>query len=71
MLFRSPQTALLARVDEFADSSINILVMAFAATTDYQEFLRIKEDLALAIKDIVAKAGTDFAFPSRTIYMHE
>ncbi len=64
-----PKGVLIARVDEFADSSINILVMAFAATTDLQEFLRIKEDLALAIKEIVAKAGTDFAFPSRTIYM--
>ena len=64
-----PDGALIVRIDEFADSSINILVMVSAATTDLQEYLRIKEDLALAIKDVVAKAGTDFAFPSRTIYM--
>ena len=64
-----PDGAIVVRVDEFADSSINILLMAFAATTDYQQFMRIKEDLILATKKIVADAGTDFAFPSRTIYL--
>jgi MscS family membrane protein len=38
-------------------------------TSDFAEFTAIREDLLLRIMDIVRKSGSDFAFPSRTIYM--
>jgi len=38
-------------------------------TQDWQEYLGIQEDLNLRIIDIVADAGTGFAFPSQTAYL--
>lgn len=60
----------LVNVDGFGDSSIDIMVYCFTKTTAYADYLQIRDDLAFAIKDIVEnKAGTGFAFPSRTVYM--
>lgn len=59
------------RIDSFQDSSINILVVCFANTADFSEWLRIKENLLLEIKEIVEeKVGADFAFPSQTLYVN-
>ncbi|MEL7481717.1 MAG: mechanosensitive ion channel family protein [Pseudomonadota bacterium] len=66
-----PETALFVRIDSFNDSSIDFLIYCFTRTTNWGEWLEIKEDLALAMIDIVERAGTSFAFPSRTLYMQE
>lgn len=58
------------RVDSFNNSSIDIMVYCFTKTTVWGEWLEIKEDFALAIKEIVEeKAGAGFAFPSQSIYI--
>ncbi|MEM6780964.1 MAG: mechanosensitive ion channel family protein [Pseudomonadota bacterium] len=58
------------RVDSFGASSIDILIYCFTKTTNWGEWLEIKEDLAMKIKEIVeVKAGTGFAFPSQSIYI--
>lgn len=54
---------------EFADSSINLEVYCFANTGVYSDFISIKELLNLEIMKIVAKNGSDFAFPTRTIQL--
>jgi len=56
------------RLDKFNDSSIDILIYAFTSTNDWEVFLKIKENLAIMIKDEVEKQQLNFAFPSRTIY---
>ena len=61
--------ATFVRIDRFSDSSIDILLYCFTVTTDWGEWLEIKESLALKIKDIVESAGTGFAFPSRSLYV--
>lgn len=61
--------ATFVRIDRFSDSSIDILLYCFTVTTDWGEWLKIKESLALKIKDIVENAGTGFAFPSRSLYV--
>ncbi|UTW57853.1 mechanosensitive ion channel family protein [Kordiimonas sp. SCSIO 12603] len=66
---RPEDTATFVRIDRFSDSSIDILLYCFTNTTDWLEWLAIKEGLLLEIKRIVASAGTDFAFPSRTLYL--
>jgi MscS family membrane protein len=38
------------RLDKFNDSSIDILMYCFTSTNDWEEFLKIKENLALKIK---------------------
>lgn len=67
---KSEDTPTFVRVDSFNNSSIDFLVYCFTETTDWGEWLKIKEDFALAIKQIVEdKAGTGFAFPSQSIYV--
>ena len=61
--------ATFVRIDRFSDSSIDILLYCFTVTTDWGEWLRIKESLVLKIKEIVENAGTGFAFPSRSLYV--
>ncbi len=59
----------LIHVDSFNDSSIDIMLYCFTSTTRWPEWMRVKEDLAFAIKDIVEGAGSGFAFPSSSIYV--
>lgn len=49
--------------------SLDIEVEAYVLTTDQSAFLEIREDLFLKIMKIVAECGTEFAFPSQTLYM--
>ena len=62
---------IFVRLDKFNDSSIDILVYCFTATNDWEEFLLIKEKLALKIKLEVEKIGLGFAFPSQSIYIEK
>jgi MscS family membrane protein len=66
---KPPEAGLMVFVDTFNDSSIDFLVYCFTRTTKWDEWLAAKEQLAYKIMEIVKAAGTDFAFPSRTVYM--
>ena len=59
----------VVRFKEFGESSLNIEVMAWFQTADWSEFQLIRQDVLLQFMDVVARAGSGFAFPSRTIYM--
>lgn len=63
------ETATFVRIDQFSDSSIDILLYCFTHTTNWLEWLEIKEKLLLKIKSLVEDAGTGFAFPSRSLYL--
>ncbi len=66
----SDEVATFVRIDRFNDSSIDILLYCFTRTTKWGEWLKIKEQLAYKVKDIVEGAGTGFAFPSQSLYVH-
>ena len=68
---KPPEAALFVRVDNFNASSIDYLIYAFTHTKNWGEWLAIKEEFAIAVMEIIEKAGTSFAFPSQTIYMME
>lgn len=68
---KPPAAALFVRVDNFNASSIDFLIYTFTNTTNWGEWLKLKEEFALEIMDIIEKAGTGFAFPSRTLYMQQ
>tara|TARA_R110000868_G_scaffold79422_2_gene226064 strand:- start:518 stop:1663 length:1146 start_codon:yes stop_codon:yes gene_type:complete len=69
--FASPdEVSTFVRIDSFNDSSIDILLYCFTRTTKWGEWLKIKEQLAYKVKDVVEGAGTGFAFPSRSLYVH-
>lgn len=63
------EVATFVRVDKFSDSSIDLMLYCFTKTTNWGEWLEIKEKLAYAIKEIVEGAGTGFAFPSQSLYV--
>ena len=62
------KTTLLVYLDEFADSSVNILIYAFTKTTNWEEWLAIKQDVLLKIWEIMDRNDLDFAFPSESLY---
>ncbi len=64
-----PEAPLFVHIDNFNDSSIDMMVYCFSRTTVWGEWLEIKEILAFTIKEIVENAGTDFAFPSHSLYV--
>ncbi len=64
-----PEVSTFVRIDAFNDSSIDIMIYCFTRTTDWGQWLEIKERFAYKIKEIVEDAGTGFAFPSRSIYL--
>jgi MscS family membrane protein len=57
------------RFINFGAFSLDIEVLAYSNTTDWAEFLGIREDIFLRIMDIIEASGTGFAFPSQTLYM--
>jgi MscS family membrane protein len=57
------------RLVSFGAYSIDLEIFAYVATTDWNEFLGIREDLFLRIMDIVEASGSSFAFPSQTVYL--
>ncbi len=68
-IVQPPEAPLFVHVDRFGDSSIDLMLYCFTRTTNWGEWLAIKERLALEIKRIVEEAGTGFAFPSRSLYI--
>jgi len=59
---------LLVYLDEFSDSSINILVYCFSKTVIWDEWLEVKEDVMYKIMEIFEKNSLEFAFPSLSLY---
>ena len=62
---------LFVRVDKFNDSSIDILLYTFTSTNNWEEYLTIKENLALYCKKVIKSNKADFAFPSSSIYIEK
>ena len=62
------KNTLLVYLDEFSDSSINILVYCFSKTVNWAEWLALKEDVMHKIMEIFERNNLEFAFPSMSIY---
>ena len=59
---------LLVYLDEFGDSSINILIYCFSKSVDWEEWLKTKQDVMQKIMIIFENNSLEFAFPSLSIY---
>ena len=57
------------RFAAFGENALRVEVWSWIATTEYAEYTGVVEELNFAIARIVRGAGSDFAFPSRTVYM--
>lgn len=65
----SHDDTLLVNFESFGDSSLNIFVYTFTNTTNWENYLQIREDINLKIMKIVEKHGSSFAFPSQSLYI--
>ncbi len=63
------RTTTLVNVESFSSSSIDIMIYCFTKTTNWGRWMDIKQELALTLKDIIARAGTDFAYPTSTLHI--
>lgn len=54
---------------EFASSSLNIFCYYFTKSTNWGEFMRVRENTYLEIMKIVEKNGSSFAFPTQTLHI--
>ncbi len=61
--------SLSVRFTEFRDSTLNVEVMAWFTTSDWNEFTAIRQDVFLEFMAVVERAGTTFAYPTRTVHV--
>ena len=66
--FKGIKRTTLVYMDEFADSSINILVYCFSRTVVWNEWLEVKEDVMFKIAEILKQNNLEFAYPTMTIH---
>jgi len=60
---------LLVYIDEYGDSSINILIYCFTRSPSWEDWLTIKEDVLVKINTLVVKNNCDFAYPTQTLHL--
>ena len=61
---------LIVRFAKIGDSSLDVDLMAWFQTRDWNEFLAIRQDMLLRFLEAVEKAGTSLAFPTRDVHLH-
>jgi len=53
----------------FGESSLNVFCYYFTKSTDWAEFMRVRETTYLSIMKIVDNNGSSFAFPTQTLHI--
>lgn len=56
---------------DFAASSLNIFCYYFTKSTNWGEFMRVREETYLEIMKIVENNGSGFAFPTQTLHIEQ
>jgi MscS family membrane protein len=57
------------RFTRFGAYSLDVEILAYVKTSDFNEFLEVQQELFLRFMRVVEDAGTGFAFPSQTLYL--
>ena len=66
--FKGIKRTTLVYMDEFADSSINILIYCFSRTVVWEEWLQVKEEVMFEIAKILKQNNLDFAYPTMVVH---
>ena len=66
---KNPGQENVVKVTELGSSSIDIKILCYTDFVSFTNFLKIKQDLVFAIMSAVSNHGSDFAFPSRSLYL--
>jgi MscS family membrane protein len=59
----------LVNFDNFGPSSLDIFIYCFTITTDWADFLQVKQEFMLKIIDCVNELDLEFAFPTQTVHV--
>ena len=65
----NPNQESFARTEELAASSIDLRVLCYSNPVGFTDFSKIKQNLIFEIIKIVRSNGSEFAYPSRSIYI--
>ncbi|MBU8906787.1 mechanosensitive ion channel family protein [Desertibacillus haloalkaliphilus] len=65
------QEVIFVTFDKFNDSSLDLFLYFFTKTTNWGEYLAVKEAVNLEIMGILEKEGVSVAFPSRSLYVEK
>ena len=65
----NPGQESFAKAVEFGGSSIDVEILCYSAERDYTHYSDLKQKLVHRIMEIVRDNGSDFAFPSRSVYV--
>ena len=55
----------------FSASSCDFFIYAFTKTKDWEEFLRIKQDVLLQVAEIIEQHNAEIAYPTTTIFINK
>jgi MscS family membrane protein len=64
------QDFFLVSFTDFGPSSLDILVYYFTKTTVWEEYLKVRQEVNLAIMRALDGMGLSIAFPTHTVYLH-
>ncbi len=65
------QEFFLVYFTDFGPSSLDILVYFFTRTTVWEDYLKVRQEVNLAIMRALEALGLSIAFPSQTVYLHK
>jgi MscS family membrane protein len=68
---KPPEAPVQVRLDHISDSAVQMLVYCFTSTNVWVDYMRIKEELLLKVKEIVEVSGAAFALPSNSTYIEK
>lgn len=59
------------RFQEFGSSSLDIMVLYFVNSPEWEDLIDVKEEINYKIMEIIKKHNSNFAFPSTTVYLQK
>ena len=66
---QNPGQENFVRVTELGSSSIDLTILSYMDVISYTQFSQVKQELIFNIMRVVEKHNSEFAFPSRSIYI--
>jgi len=58
-------------LDHFNESSIDVLIIYLVLTSEFEEYIKVKEEVNFKIIEIVRSVNSDFAFPTTSVYIEK
>jgi MscS family membrane protein len=68
---QNPEQESFARTEELASSSIDLRVLCYTEPVGLTDFSKIKQNLIFEIIKIVRSNGSEFAYPSTSVYIED